>query len=490
MEFGGSLSGEHGDGIVRGAFMEKMYGARLVDAFREAKQIFDPEGMLNPGKIIDTPPFRDNLRLSPDTVNHEPSGWLDFSSEGGLARAAEMCNGQGACRKFDGGMCPSFMVTQDEEHSTRGRANLLRQVLNGAMPLVELSGDRLHEALDLCVECKACKAECPSGVDLAKIKYEVLAHRHRAHGVPLRDRAFASIATLLRLGSVSPRLANLIASTAPARMTLRVLGVHGQRPVPRLAGQTFERWFRRRAAERQTKGDVVLFDDTFTNFVHPEVGIAATRIIEALGYRVIRVENRACCGRPSISKGLLDDARALARRNVSALLDHAESGIPIVGTEPSCLLTLRDEYPLLLRNEESSTVASQALLLDEWLASELARDDAADVFAGQQGGLLLHAHCHQKALVGFDQTLDVLRRAGYVATAIESGCCGMAGSFGFEAEHYEISRKMGELRLFPAVREATGTPVAITGVSCRQQIGHFTDAEPRHVVEYLADALR
>ena len=490
VEFGGSLSGEHGDGIVRGVFMEKMYGARLVDAFREAKQIFDPEGMLNPGKIIDTPPFRDNLRLSPDTVNHEPSGWLDFSSEGGLARAAEMCNGQGACRKFDGGMCPSFMVTQDEEHSTRGRANLLRQVLNGAMALEELSGERLHEALDLCVECKACKAECPSGVDLAKIKYEVLAHRHRAHGVPLRDRAFARIATLLRLGSVSPRLANLLASTAPARMTLRVLGVHGQRPVPRLAGQTFERWFRRRAAERQTKGDVVLFDDTFTNFVHPEVGIAATRIIEALGYRVIRVENRACCGRPSISKGLLDDARALAQRNVSALLDHAESEIPIVGTEPSCLLTLRDEYPLLLRNEEASTVASQALLLDEWLASELARDDAAEIFAGQRGELMLHAHCHQKALVGFDQTLDVLRQAGYEATAIESGCCGMAGSFGFEAEHYEISRKMGELRLFPAVREASGTPVAITGVSCRQQIGHFTDAEPRHVVEYLADALR
>ncbi|MDE2890977.1 MAG: FAD-binding protein [Chloroflexota bacterium] len=490
VEFGGSLSGEHGDGIVRGAFMEKMYGARLVDAFREAKQIFDPEGMLNPGKIIDTPPFRDNLRLSPDTINHEPPGWLDFSLEGGLARAAEMCNGQGACRKFDGGMCPSFMVTQDEEHSTRGRANLLRQVLNGAMPLEELSGDRLHDALDLCVECKACKAECPSGVDLAKIKYEVLAHRHRDHGVPLRDRAFANIATLLRLGSLSPRLANPLASTAPARMALQRLGVHGQRPVPRLAGQTFERWSRGRVSAGQTKGDVVLFDDTFTNFVHPEVGIAATRVIEALGYRVIRVAKRTCCGRPSISKGLLDDARELAQRNVSALLEHAESGIPIVGTEPSCLLTLRDEYPLLLRNEAAATVASQALLLDEWLASELAGEGAAEIFAGRHGELLLHAHCHQKALVGFDQTLEVLRRAGYEATVIESGCCGMAGSFGFEAEHYEISRKMGELRLFPAVREAGGRPVAITGVSCRQQIGHFTDAEPRHVVEYLADALR
>lgn len=489
VEFGGSLSGEHGDGIVRGAFMEKMFGAQLVDAFREAKQIFDPDGLLNPGKIIDTPPFRDNLRLSPETINHDPAGWLDFTSEGGLARAVEMCNGQGACRKFDGAMCPSFMVTQDEEHSTRGRANLLRQVLNGAMPLEEIAGDRLHDALDLCVECKACKAECPSGVDLAKIKYEVLAHRRKAHGVPLRDRAFANIATLLRLGSISPRLANALADTPPARTALQALGVDAQRPLPRLATQTFDRWFRFRQPKPQTRGEVVLFDDTFTNFVHPEVGIAATKIIEALGYHVIRVQNRACCGRPSISKGLLDDARGSAEQNVSALLEHAVSGVPIIGTEPSCLLTLRDEYPLLLRNEAAAAVAKQSLLFDEWLASELGREEAPQIFGGEHGALMLHTHCHQKALAGFDQTLDVLNRAGYEPTAIESGCCGMAGSFGFEAEHYEISRKMGEYKLFPALRDAPGTPVAITGVSCRQQIGHFTDARPRHVIEYLADAL-
>lgn len=490
VEFGGSLSGEHGDGIVRGAFMEKMYGPRLVDAFREAKQIFDPDGLLNPGKIIDTPPFRDNLRLSPETVNAEPHGWLDFSSEGGLARAVEMCNGQGACRKFDGGMCPSFMVTQDEEHSTRGRANLLRQVLNGAMPLEELSGDRLHDALDLCVECKACKAECPSGVDLAKIKYEVLAHRHRERGVALRDRAFANIETLLRLGSLAPKLANFVASTPPAKIALRRLGVDVRRPVPTLASQTFDRWFQRRGTRTQTRGDIVLFDDTFTNFVHPEVGIAATRIMEALGYRVIRVQNRACCGRPSISKGLLDDARDLAAQNVSALHDFAQSGTPIVGTEPSCLLTLRDEYPLLLRSEDASVVASSALLFDEWLVVELSNRKDADIFNTDVGELMLHTHCHQKALVGSDQTLTALRLAGYEPRLIDSGCCGMAGSFGFESEHYEISRKMGELRLFPAVREPADTPVAITGVSCRQQIGHFTDAQPRHVVEYMADALK
>ena len=493
VEFGGSLSGEHGDGIVRGAFMEKMFGPRLVEAFRETKRIFDSEGLLNPGKIIDTPPFRDNLRLSPETVNHNPPGWLDFSAEGGLARAAEMCNGQGACRKFDGGMCPSFQVTQDEEHSTRGRANLLRQVLNGAMPLEELSGDRLHDALDLCVECKACKAECPSGVDLAKIKYEVLGHRHRARGVPLRARAFANISMLLQLGSLTPRLANAVASTAMAKLVLQRLGVHPQRPLPRVARRTFDRWFRRRTAPAPTRGDVVLFDDTFTNHVHPEVGISATRIIEALGYRVVRVDNRECCGRPSISKGLLDDARRLAERNVSALLEHAAAGTPIIGTEPSCLLTLRDEYPLLLRSEAASAVADRALLLDEWLAAELERSDATRIFADEGGGrgeLMLHTHCHQKALAGFAHTLEALQAAGYEPRPIDSGCCGMAGSFGFEAEHYEISRKMGELKLFPAVRGAGEVPVAITGVSCRQQIGHFTESQPRHVVEYLAVALQ
>ena len=391
-------------------------------------------------------------------------------------------------------MCPSYMVTQDEEHSTRGRANLLRQVLNGAMSLEEISGDRLHEALDLCVECKACKAECPSGVDLAKIKYEVLAHRRREHGVPLRDRAFANIATLLRLGAIAPRLANAVGATPLARMALKQLGIHPERPIPQLARQSFEQWFRHHSAERasrsEVRGDVVLFDDTFTNYVHPEVGKAATRVIEALGFNVIRVEGRGCCGRPSISKGLLDDARALAERNVSALLPFAERGIPIVGTEPSCLLTLRDEYPLLLKSDAAASVAAQSLLIDEWLRAQLNGADVPQVFDGRHGSLMLHAHCHQKALAGYTQTVDVLRHAGYEAQVIDSGCCGMAGSFGFETEHYGISRQMGEYRLFPAVRDAGDIPVAVTGVSCRQQIGHFTDAEPRHVVEYLADALK
>ena len=491
VEFGGSLSGEHGDGIVRGALLEKMFGARMIDAFRETKQLFDPSGLLNPGKIIDTPGFADNLRLSPATVNLAPPQGLDFSAEGGFARAAELCNGQGACRKFEGGMCPSFQVTQDEEHSTRGRANLLRQILNGALPPGDLAGGRLHAALDLCVECKACKAECPSGVDLAKLKYEALWHRHRAHGAPLRDRAFAQIAALARLGSAAPQAANALARLPGLRPLLHRAGLHRERPLPRFARQTFADWLRGRAAPPAARGEVLLFADTFTNYFHPQAGIAAVRIIEALGCRAVLLEGGGCCGRPAISKGLLDQARRQAQRNVDALSRAADAQTPIVGLEPSCLLTLRDEYPLLLRSAAARSAAARALLFDEWLAGRLELERETELFApGDRGPLQLHVHCHQKALAGVEQTRAVLSAAGYAVELIDSGCCGMAGSFGFETEHYEISRSMAELRLLPALRAHPDAPVAITGVSCRQQIGHFAAREPRHAVEYLADALR
>ena len=496
LEFQGSLSGEHGDGILRGVFTERMFGPRLTDAFREIKHAFDPQALLNPGKIIDTPRFSENLRLGPATGNWQPDTVLDFEFEGGMAGAAEQCNGQGACRKLDGGMCPSFMVTLDEEHSTRGRANMLRLVFNGVLAPDELAGDRLHDALDLCVECKACKAECPSGVDLAKLKYEVLNQRNAAHGVPLRARAFAQIAALSRLGSRVSPLANGLAAFGPGRALLqRFLGVEKERPLPILTGEPFPRWFSRRAGATPAspRGDAIFFHDTFTDYYHPEVGQAAVRVLEALGYRVVLVEKMGCCGRPAISKGLLTTAQRWARRNVDALLPYATRGLPIVGTEPSCLLTLRDEYPDLLRDEASRMVAGQALLLDELIERLTTADGSVqELFRAADGGeVLLHAHCHQKALVGPEPTLAALRLAGYDPRLIDSGCCGMAGSFGFEVEHYEVSRAMGALRLFPAVAAAApDTAIAITGVSCRQQIGHFTSRRPRHVVELLADALR
>ncbi|HWO73218.1 MAG TPA: FAD-linked oxidase C-terminal domain-containing protein, partial [Dehalococcoidia bacterium] len=350
LEFGGSLSGEHGDGIVRGVFTERMFGPTLTNAFREVKRAFDPEGLLNPGKIIDTPAFGDNLRLGPETRNWEPPTFLDFSYEGGIARAAEQCNGQGACRKFEGGMCPSFMVTREEEHSTRGRANLLRYAFAGTLPHAELTGDRLFEALDLCVECKACKSECPSGVDMAKLKYEVLAQRNLARGVPLRARLFAHISTLARLTAPFAPVANLAARQGAVRALLaRLGGIHAERPLPAFAAQTFPRWFRSRRRRpgggAPVRGEAVLFHDTFTDYFHPEVGQAAVRLLEALGYGVVLVSGVVCCGRPAVSKGLLSTAKRWARKNVEALLPYARRGVPIVGTEPSCLLTFRDEYP-------------------------------------------------------------------------------------------------------------------------------------------------
>ena len=497
LEFEGSLSGEHGDGILRGVFTERMFGPQLTAAFREVKHAFDPDGLLNPGKIFDTPGFTENLRLSPQTDNWEPVTLLDFSFEGGMARAAEQCNGQGACRKLDGGMCPSFMATGEEEHSTRGRANLLRLTFSGALPHEDLAGQRLHEALDLCVECKACKAECPSGVDLAKLKYEALAQRNLVKGVPIRSRLFARIATLARLGSPLAPLANWSARQGIVRNAMhRVIGIHRQRPLPTFADQTFSTWFRRRSTKRRPapRGDAVLFSDTFTNFFHPNVGQAAVRLLEALGFRVVLVERTACCGRPAISKGMLSTAKEWARQNVDALLPYAKRGVPIVGVEPSCLLSFRDEYPELLRDEASKTVAQHSFMLDELITNLASDDDSIGrIFRDTPGKhVLVHAHCHQKAILGADPTLEALRLVpGCSAELIETSCCGMAGAFGFETEHYDMSRAMGELRLFPAIENATSeTEIAVTGVSCRQQIGHFTSRKPRHALEILADALR
>ncbi len=501
LEFGGSLSGEHGDGIVRGVFTERMFGPRLTQAFRDLKTLWDQQGLLNPGKIVATPPFADNLRLSPATVNAQGRTELDFRPEGGLARAAEQCNGQGACRKLDGGMCPSFMVTGDEEHSTRGRANLLRQALNGVLPLEELTSERMREALDLCVECKACATECPSGVDFAKLKYEVQAQASAAHGAPLRDRAFARIRLLSALASPVAPLANAIVRPRPLRALLeRLGGVSRRRPLPAFAPRSFGRWWSRRPARtgEAPRGEAVYLADTFTEYFHPEAGQAAVRVLEALGYAVTVVEGLRCCGRPAISKGQLGLARDWAKENVARLAPYARRGVPIVGTEPSCLLTLRDEYrDLLPHDAASATVAAQAVLLDELLARLAAEDSSVrDRFAapeadGDAPDVLVHAHCHQKALAGAEATLRALSAAGYRPSLIESGCCGMAGSFGFEREHYDISREMGAYRLFPAVESAPeGTPIAITGVSCRQQIGHFTTRTPRHTAELLAAHLR
>ena len=515
LEYGGSLSGEHGDGIVRGVWNEKMFGPQIYQAFRDMKRAWDPEGIMNPGKIIDCPPMTENLRFGAGYSTEKLDTGLDFSADLGFANLVEMCNGMGACRKTTGTMCPSYMVTKEEEHSTRGRANLLRAVLSGALPPKELTGRRLYDAMDLCLECKGCKAECQTGVDMAKLKYEFLDRYHRAHGLPLRARIFANINTLSRLGARVAPLSNWAANNPLGKRLIHAfLGIHSKRSLPRLARTTFPQWFASREAltpgpsprGRGAGGEgkrVLLFNDTFMNYNHPEVGIAAVEVLERAGFAVELAmpatgssTGAVCCGRPMISKGLLDKARANAQRNVEVLYPYVRQGVPIIGCEPSCVLTLRDEYPDLLpegeERDRAREVAANSYLVEEFLAMLQKQGTLALEFADvSDRKLLFHGHCHQKALVGTGASVAALKLAGYQVDEVDSGCCGMAGSFGFESEHYDISMEIGRLRLFPAV-EAKGAEwdVAVTGVSCRQQVEHGTGREARHVVEYLRDALR
>ena len=495
-EFGGSMSGEHGDGIVRGVWTRKMFGDRIYNAFRELKHTWDPQDIMNPGKIIDTPPMTENLRYG---AAYEPlhlETKLDFTSDFGFSGAVEMCNGMGACRKLDGTMCPSFMATRDEEHSTRGRANLLRAALSGRMPEGaegSITDQRLHDALDLCLECKACKAECESGVDMAKLKYEFLNRYQERHGVPLRSRLFGNINTLNRLGSRYAPMTNWISGNGLGKaLVSALLGISSRRQQPRFARQSLPDWFAQRDRSRLSAakfGAVALYNDTFMNYNYPEIGIAAVELLEAAGYEV-RLVNGGCCGRPMISKGMLDQARELARSNMAGLYDFARQGIPIVGCEPSCLLTLRDEYPEFVPEEQARVVAEHSFLIDEFLARAKSDDRLDLTFKDVDKRVLFHGHCHQKAMVGTEHSLAALRLVpGYEVELINAGCCGMAGSFGFEKEHYDISMQIGGLALFPSIESKPDWEVAVMGVSCRQQVEHGTGRKARHLAEILRDAV-
>ncbi len=491
MEFGGALSGEHGDGRARSTFNERIFGPKLYDAFRQIKRAWDPKNLMNPGNIVDAPPMTEHLRYGSSYKSWQPETILDFSEQGGFAAAVEMCNGIGVCRKkLEGTMCPSYMATLDEEHSTRGRANALRAVLSGKVPLSEFTGRRLYEVMDLCLECKACKAECPSNVDMAKLKTEFLAHYHAANGLGLRDRLFGRIETLSRWGSRLAPLSNRIAESRLNRWLLeRVVGIDRRRPLPMFARASFTDWFLSRSQSRSgQRGDVILFNDTFVTYNSPHVGVAAVRLLERSGYRV-RLAEKKCCGRPLISKGMLREARENAAWNVERLAGYARRGIAIVGLDPSCLLTLRDEYVDLLGSEDARQVAQQSFLLEEFLERERGKGLALD-FSGNGKKALLHGHCHQKALVGTGPTLAVLGWAGFDVGEIDSGCCGMAGSFGFEREHYDLSVAIAGQRLVPEVKAlAADVEVVAPGFPCRQQIEHLTGRLPKHPAELLWESL-
>ena len=494
LEFNGSMSGEHGDGIVRGVWTEKMLGPKLYQAFKDLKNSFDPDNILNPGKIINTPPMTENLRLGPDQTVNEPTTVFDFSKDQGFTRAIEMCNGVGECRKYmSGTMCPSYMATLDEEHSTRGRANALRSVLSGKIPSATFASKGLFDVMDLCLECKACKAECPSQVDMAKLKYEFLNIYYKENGYPLRARIFANIGELSKIGSALAPVSNWLSNLGITRWILdKYLNIDKRRPLPKFVNKSFQKIFESNLGPggTTTPGKVVLFNDTFMNYNYPNVGKAAVKIIEEAGFEVNLVD-RKCCGRPMISKGMLDAAKENARYNVDLLYPYIEDGAYIVGCEPSCLLSFRDEYPELLQDEKSKKVSEKSFLLEEFL-DMLNKENSLDLdFQETEQTVLFHGHCHEKALVGNGPALSILNMVpGLTVREIDSGCCGMAGAFGYEKEHYDISMTIGAQRLFPAVNEVgPGTKIVVTGTSCRQQIQHGTNRETTHIAELLASLL-
>jgi Fe-S oxidoreductase len=486
VSFDGVNSSEHGDGRARSEFNRRVFGDDLYEAFRKVKALFDPHGRMNPGVMVDAAPMTEDLRdpaLPPagplETRLHFPDG---------MFAAADRCQRIGACRKTGiGVMCPSYMATREEEHATRGRANALVKALTSPDPQAAMGDERLHEILDLCLECKACKSECPLSVDMASMKSEFLSHYQDIHGVPLRSKLFGSIRALNRVGSATAPLSNV----APRRLLERVAGIDRRRPLPRFARETLIRWDKRRS--RSTGRELVWLADSFTTFTEPAIGRAAIELLEAAGWSV-RLESGGCCGRSSISKGLLDRARGMAADMTERLAPYAERGVPIVGCEPSCLLTLREEHlQLQPGNPRAELVASQAKLVEELLVEAIddgsLRLDPGSKVAGSR--IVFHGHCHQKALAGTKASVELLKRVpGAEVIELDAGCCGMAGSFGFEAEHYELSMQIGEMRLFPALRgEDAGTLVAATGVSCRQQIAHGVGREARHPVQIVREAL-
>ena len=496
----GSTTGEHGEGLARSYFNEQLYGTRLHGAFKAVKSVFDPANLLNPRKVTNpiAPWDTDWLKVHPDyrTPYAPARTHFDFSHYGGFAGLVEMCNGQGTCRsQVSGTMCPSYKVTRDERDTTRGRANILRAAMTGQLGPDGLTSKAVYEALDLCVECKACKNECSTRVDMAKLKYEFLAIYQARHGIPLRSRLFGHMADAGRAAALLPAVANrLYRSKAVRKFLDRTLKIDARRELPPVAPKTFQHWFRQvHTPAHPTRGPVVLWDDCYISYNQPEIGKAAVHILEAMGYEVICLENRRCCGRPMISKGLLKEATANARHNVDRLIAYARKGVPMVGVEPSCIACFRDEYPDLLRSRDARQVAEQSFFLEEFLVHPDRKKVLRALLSseGIERKMLVHTHCYQKAMGIADHVMDMLRLLpGTEVEEIPSGCCGMAGSFGYEKEHYDISMAIGEQILFPAIRGASSrTLIAAAGTSCRAQIKDGTQRRACHPIEFMARAI-
>jgi FAD/FMN-containing dehydrogenase/Fe-S oxidoreductase len=500
-KYRGSLSGEHGDGRLRGEFVRSMVGDACYRLFEKVKQAFDPAEIFNPGKIVAAPPMDASLRILPGEPEPQHETVFRFAEAGGVLRAAEKCSGVGQCRKpaaAGGTMCPSYMATQDEEHTTRARANVLRQALADPAAADPWSRPELAAVMDLCLSCKACKSECPSNVDMARLKAEWEQHRHDTQGVPWRSRMVAGSALMLRRLARVPWLYNL-AATGPglARITKGLMGFAQRRSLPRLPATTLRAWWQRRGGSRGSGrlGRVHLFCDEFSDTLDAPIGIKTVELLERLGWDVI-IPDHVDSGRAQFSKGLVREARDLATRNVELLAGIVTDDAPLVGIEPSAILSFRDEYPDLVPTQFEAAarqLARRTLLLDEFLAQAAVLGHIGpDAFDDTARRILLHGHCHQKALSTVEHTATILAiPRNHEVTVIPSGCCGMAGSFGYEQEHFDVSMRIGELVLFPAVREADPAAFIVApGTSCRHQIVDGTGRHAIHPAEILHAALR
>ncbi|WP_152419036.1 FAD-binding and (Fe-S)-binding domain-containing protein [Haloferax volcanii] len=509
VEHHGAFSGEHGDGMARTEFNPKMYGPELWGAFKELKTAFDPDWLFNPGNVVyrdgpsDPGPdsdrgvgadMRENLRYGPDYQSVEPQTDLDFDDEGGFSHLVELCNGCGTCRQTDSNtMCPTYRASKEEVQTTRGRANMLRAAISGELPEGELYSERFQtEVLDLCVGCKGCQSDCPTGVDMAKLKSEVKHQYHQKEGTSLRSRVFANVDTLSKLGSKLAPLSNVAAELPGSRLLLeKVLGIASERDLPSFSSESLEEWFEARGGSSvppaEARGKVLLFPDTYTNYNYPEPGKAAVEVLEAANVHVRIPSDLESSGRAAFSMGMLDTARDRARHNVGRLRPYVDDGWSVVFVEPSDAVMFQDEYLDLLDGTAVELVSGSAYGVMEYLDAARA-DDHLD-FDAPAETLTYHGHCNQKATNKDHHAVGVLRRAGYAVDPLDSSCCGMAGSFGYEEEHYELSKGIGEI-LFGQVDDSPGDVVTAPGASCRSQLGDRPgESRPPHPVEKMAEAL-